>query len=187
VKDVPDTATARAQHGFTIPSPFGSLKNFTERSATDSAAELKTSPLNETVECVHPAAGVFLKHYCLRSFEEFKAQRSDTKARPDGVMDVQLLINPKGAWERASTNPPLDDDPCSLTYRNEFTKWMADKTRANLAARRERWDDRHRLQSSSTVGGGEDDEFAGWIKASECGLGPRRYDGRFPPIEEWLL
>ena len=55
------------------------------------------------------------------------------------------------------------------------------------AARRERWDDRHRLQSSSTVGGGEDDEFAGWIKASECGLGPRRYDGRFPPIEEWLL
>lgn len=86
--------TSVEEYGFEIPPPFKKLQEYTERAGPKEqpgkGTELRVRNVpepgtNETIECPYPAYGIFLKHYSWRSFEEFKAHRSQTPVKSDGA------------------------------------------------------------------------------------------------------
>ncbi len=188
--------TSVAEFGFAIPPPYPTLREFTERNymteQPGKGTELRTRILpkpgggpNETMECLFPVYAVFLKHYVWRSFEEFKAHRGQSRVKSDGQWNTLAVEDPHGAWLEGA-NPRMYGGPCSEAYYNDFTALIADKTRANLAARRERWDKAHKIQTMAAAEL-DDYDYEAWIREGECGTGPGVYSGPFPPVEDWVI
>lgn len=183
--------TSVQEYGFEIPPPYKTLQEFTERNwqteqpikGTELRYRNWTRPeSNETIQCLYPSYGVFLKHYSWRSFEEFKAHRSQSRVKSDGQGNSPAVDDPHGTWQ-GGANPGMYGHACSEAYFNDFTALMANKTRENLAAREARWNEAHTGQAAA----GPDDDYEAWMKKRECGTGPEGYSGAFPPVEDWVI
>lgn len=175
------------EYGFEIPRPFQTLQEFTEwgwstetpGKGTEMRYRNVTQPgANATIQCPYSAYGVFLMHYSWRSFEEFKAHRSQTPVKSDGAYDNRAVDDPHGAWMDGLIN-----HPCSGAYFNDFTAPMAKKTREHMAARVARWNGARSAQQLAKL----NDNYEAWIQEAECGTGSKEYDGAFPPVDDWVI
>lgn len=170
-----------AKHGFEIPEPFKSPTEYTARnwSFDKESCILHPDPFNPKIKCRYPASLLFLKHYAYRSFEEFRAYRANPeilRVKSDDGENDEPLQRPRHAWENGwgVHDPQSFKSPCAQLYANDFTADTADRTRAGLAARKGRWDMKHKME----IGGKR-----GW-SAWHARQG---YNSDFPPIEDWII